>query len=575
MRIRSSTAGQTRDPRKGTVIITVLIVVVMLALAGYKYADLMSQEYHSAVSFVRAAKARALAWSGIHWGMAALSSSDNITNDLSGNPCYSPSTLQDHQIQGSDGATGYFTIASPGDPDNPTTDGSPTFGMVCEAGKINLNAVMKSDPTGNTLYQLLMQLPNMTDDIANSIVYWLDPTATTRSSGADGSYYSSLSPPYQAKNNYIDSLDELLLVRGVTPQLLFGADMNRNGLIDGNESDPNGFGAGWSTYLTIYSRELNVDSTGNPRTYVNDTLSNLYTNLQNLQNTVGLTQDMVNFIILYRTYGGTTSLPANATAQPASSYDVSSLVNQSSSSSSSSGSGSGGGASSGSQVSSLYDLINVYVTVPGKATTMTVSSNGKTTTVTQTPPPTYYASPLNDSSQLATLLPLVLDKLTTSKSQYYWGRININTTSQTVLNAVAAIGANSSSSASSSSSTSSTSGSGSGTMQSGLLQQSDVQNILANRPTIYTGANLDPSYQTPAWLIIKGVLKPATMKKIEKYITTQSQVFRVQSIGYQNSSGSFARLEAVIDGNGGQPRLMMWRDLTELGKGFNWQMNGQ
>ena len=111
-------------------------------------------------------------------------------------------------------------------------------------------------------------------------------------------------------------------------------------------------------------------------------------------------------------------------------------------------------------------------------------------------------------------------------------------------------------------------------MQSGLLQQSDVQNILANRPTIYT-ASTDPSYQTPAWLITKGVLTPATMKKLEKYITTRSQVYRVQSIGYQDSNGSFARLEAVIDSNGGQPRLVMWRDMTELGKGFNWQMNGQ
>src|SRR5262249_11956118 len=131
------------------------------------------------------------------------------------------------------------------------------------------------------------------------------------------------------------------------------------------------------------------------------------------------------------------------------------------------------------------------------------------------PAPIYYASPLNDQSQLAGLLPTVLDELTKDKGQYIWGRINVNTASQTVLNALAAIGTKSSSSSSSSSSTSP----GTGSTQNGLLQQTDVQSIIANRPQLYTGSSIDPSYQTPAWLITKAGLKPATMKKIEKYIT--------------------------------------------------------
>ena len=31
------------------------------------------------------------------------------------------------------------------------------------------------------------------------------------------------------------------------------------------------------------------------------------------------------------------------------------------------------------------------------------------------------------------------------------------------------------------------------------------------------------------------------------------------------------RLEAVIDTNNGRPRIVYWRDLTELGKGFDLQ----
>ena len=34
----------------------------------------------------------------------------------------------------------------------------------------------------------------------------------------------SLDPPYNAKNGPLDSIEELLFVQGVTPQLLFGND---------------------------------------------------------------------------------------------------------------------------------------------------------------------------------------------------------------------------------------------------------------------------------------------------------------------------------------------------------------
>jgi hypothetical protein len=42
----------------------------------------------------------------------------------------------------------------------------------------------------------------------------------------------------------------------------------------------------------------------------------------------------------------------------------------------------------------------------------------------------------------------------------------------------------------------------------------------------------------------------------------------VQSIGHFDKGGPTARVEAVIDANGRRPRIVYWRDLTELGKGF-------
>src|SRR5262249_7088302 len=136
----------------------------------------------------------------------------------------------------------------------------------------NLNALLQLDRGQGTLgQQVLLGLPNMTEDIANAILDWLDSDSTPRTSGAENDFYATQSPPYQCKNGPLDSLEELLLVKGVTPQLLFGNDLNRNGMIDPEEDDGSGqANLGWSAYLTVYSREANVDSQGNPRVWLND-----------------------------------------------------------------------------------------------------------------------------------------------------------------------------------------------------------------------------------------------------------------------------------------------------------------
>src|SRR5262249_22680791 len=144
----------------------------------------------------------------------------------------------------------------------------------------------------------------MTDEIANSILNWLDPSGTIRSPGADASYYSGLNPPYRPRNGPLDSLEELLLVKGVTPELLFGNDRNRNGVVDPDEDDGTGqANQGWSAYLTVYSREMNIDNDGNPRIFIND--QDLATLYDKLNQAVG--QQLADYIIAYRMYGGTST----------------------------------------------------------------------------------------------------------------------------------------------------------------------------------------------------------------------------------------------------------------------------
>jgi DNA uptake protein ComE-like DNA-binding protein len=100
------------------------------------------------------------------------------------------------------------------------------FGVQDEGAKLNLNTA--------TATQLLM-LPGMTPDVADAIVDWRDTDDTPSPYGAESDYYGSVQPPYRAKNGPFETVEELLLVKGVTPDLLYGYDANHNGFLDDEE----------------------------------------------------------------------------------------------------------------------------------------------------------------------------------------------------------------------------------------------------------------------------------------------------------------------------------------------------
>jgi type II secretory pathway component PulK len=133
----------------------------------------------------------------------------------------------------------------------------PYFGLVDEASKLNLNRAGTN---------ALSYLPNMTLDFADAIVDW-------RSTNGSGNYamdYASLG--YTDKNSPFETVDELRLVYGATIDLLIGEDVNRNGVLDANETDMNGNGTldpGLFEYLTVYSRQPNFHSDGTMLTNVN------------------------------------------------------------------------------------------------------------------------------------------------------------------------------------------------------------------------------------------------------------------------------------------------------------------
>jgi type II secretory pathway component PulK len=558
-----------RAPRRGVVLLLVLMILVVLTLSAYRYSELMTGEARTADSIARSVEAQALADSGISYAAALLSNTSTFSSVLNNAPWDNAEVFQGILVQPHDvpKLRGRFSIVSPPGPDE-APSGSLAFhyGVTDEGGKINLNSLMIIDPTGNVLHDMLMTLPNMTPDVADAIVDWLDADNNPRPYGAEDDYYMSLSPPYHCKNGPLDSLEELLLVRGVTPDLLFGDDRNRNGALDPGEDAGTGiFDRGWSAYLTIYSREQNYDSQYNPRIYVNS--SDVKSVYDDLVTAVGA--DLAYYIAAYRLYGPVAN-PAQQQAQAAalaalngqntndssdsnssnqsSSTSNNNQTNNKTNTSNSSSNSSKKSSSSSSQagqtttatqgqrddldftkkpvksIASLYELIGTGVNIPNQQKGMS-----------------HYECPLNDPDTMRQLLPLLIDTATTNPNLELPARINLNTAPAAVLAALP-----------------------------GLRNNPDLlQIILENRPTPWTNPNPDPIYQTPAWLITEANLPPILVQQFEKYITTRSQTYRLQSVGYFDSGPLSARVEAVIDTNGGRPRIVYRRDLSDLQKGFN------
>jgi general secretion pathway protein K len=92
--------------------------------------------------------------------------------------------------------------------------------LVDESGKININRV--NDETLRRIFTNLGLDEARRDILVDSIMDWRDADDLHRTNGAENDYYASLSPPYSAKNGPLDTVEDLLWIKGMTPELFFG-----------------------------------------------------------------------------------------------------------------------------------------------------------------------------------------------------------------------------------------------------------------------------------------------------------------------------------------------------------------
>jgi len=256
-------ADNRRDRTCGTILIVAMWIVLVLAGLVLIFARAMRVEAAASANHVAALQAGAVAQGALQFALFEIDGSDGAYTPVTG------ASFEAVQV-----GEGFFWMLNP-DADEDT---SYTYGLRDESSRLNLNLATP---------EMLLKLPGMTAELAASIVDWRDPDSEVTTAGAESEYYLMLPKPYYCKNAPFESVEELLLVKGATAQMLFGEDANRNGVLDNNENDgsesepPDNrdghLDRGLCDYVTVYSRELaqssgqtgaeelvNVNNTGAP-----------------------------------------------------------------------------------------------------------------------------------------------------------------------------------------------------------------------------------------------------------------------------------------------------------------------
>ena len=224
----------------GFILISVLLMISVLAVFIIEFNYDSRIKFRLADNLNLAAEALNNADAGIAVTMAALRQNKDMLDDETAKPFLSG------RIQ------------------FPLDDGFCKVSIVKESGKININAICTPEgkPIRRRVDQMLRLIDLVNDEYENSapigyslvpsIIDWLDsdndvtilPFIKGQNAGAENYYYEKLKEPYRCKNGRFDVLNELLLVKGMTSEIIYERKGGEKG---GIKMIP-----GVSQYLTVY-----------------------------------------------------------------------------------------------------------------------------------------------------------------------------------------------------------------------------------------------------------------------------------------------------------------------------------
>lgn len=189
----------------GIALVLVLWVIMLLSVIAGEFCHVMRTEAQITKNFMEQTQAYYIAHAGISMAMSGLiQQMVDMTNPRQ-NVSESSSKVK-------------WRIHAPIPPIS-FAQGYVEIKIENESGKVNLN-----EADQNLLHVVLKAFnidENQRNIIVDSIIDWRDADNFHQLNGAEDDYYQSLSKPYSCKNANFDTIEELLLVRGMTPELFY------------------------------------------------------------------------------------------------------------------------------------------------------------------------------------------------------------------------------------------------------------------------------------------------------------------------------------------------------------------
>jgi DNA uptake protein ComE-like DNA-binding protein len=171
--------------------------------------------------------------------------------------------------------------------------GGVIYGVADEESRLNLNTADAD---------ALQKIQGLGSDVAAAILGWRG-----QGNAGETDYYLALRPPYKPRGGPFETIRELLMVRGVSSDLLLGNDVHQNGLLDALEDGSgeknnspqfqNSISAndlGWAGNLTVDSGGKNVNAAGESRVNIQSASESALGAVR------GITPEIAKAIVAYR-----------------------------------------------------------------------------------------------------------------------------------------------------------------------------------------------------------------------------------------------------------------------------------
>jgi len=195
---------------RGVALIMVLWIITFLSIIVSEFVFVMRVETQAVANYKNEAKAHYLALAGINLALIEVRGDyDFVYEDKDGRVAFAK---REDGVLNTNEATREFVFSG----------GMVSYRIVDEKSKININGASR-DVLINLLRMSGVESVER-NIIVDSILDWRDRNHEFHLNGAEDDYYLALENPYESKDGFMDTVSELLLVKGMTPTVFYGND---------------------------------------------------------------------------------------------------------------------------------------------------------------------------------------------------------------------------------------------------------------------------------------------------------------------------------------------------------------